>query len=603
LPAFQRDWKWNRRQVVELFDSLRNQYPIGSFLLAKPGEELDLSPRSFKFASSSADTEATAQVVLDGQQRITAGIQLFFATSTEQGTHYFLDIEKLEKLFQEYATNKGETVSTLLDKDHEIKSFIKDLDTDSGYIKSMNRVSDPYARLKSHHQLFTPLLLAERDRDLETYLDSYFEQFPSKKPFFRNVIKPNFQVSNSPLIPYIVIEDTDVTGLSRIFTTLNTSGKLLTPFELVVAILFPQNVRLQEDIEESKQLYPTYYPNMDRTGEIALQTCVLLEKGDPKKSLLPKTLTKAIWVKNRVKAFQSLDKVGKFLSEHLGMPLAKSSAYTPYDSVFCPLASAWSEINVEVLEQSAKKRAIDRLSKYVVGASLSNRYQEGVHNKQKADAAALVDWISSDDDERMPAWLKEVKIPSLKRVAPSGAIGKTILCLLNRRNLRDPITSELVPLGGSEGEDHHIFPTRFVPNLPGWDARTMSANWVLNIMRTTKGTNATYLNSNPREQIMKAQDANQANLSSCLADQAISNDCVQILLKPEKTYTDFFKFIELREIEVQTLISNEFQFAKSNSEPEPFANYAFELWKHRRSRCPFRKLTHVWMAYSSFNRS
>jgi hypothetical protein len=250
------------------------------------------------------------------------------------------------------------------------------------------------------------------------------------------------------------------------------------------------------------------------------------------------------------------------------MPLAKSSAYTPYDSVFCPLASAWGEMNIEALEPSAKKRAINRISKYVVGASLSNRYQEGVHNKQKADATALADWIKSDKDEKMPAWLKEVQIPSLKRVAPAGAIGKTILCLLNRKSLRDPITSELVPLGANDGENHHIFPTRFVPNLPGWDSDTMSANWVLNIMRTTKATNADYLISNPREQVLKAQQVNQANLSSYLADQAISADCLQVLLEPEKTAKDFFKFIELREIEVQTLISNEFQFPKSSAEPE-----------------------------------
>jgi hypothetical protein len=35
---------------------------------------------------------------------------------------------------------------------------------------------------------------------------------------------------------------------------------------------------------------------------------------------------------------------------------------------------------------------------------------------------------------------------------------------------------------------------------------------------------------------------------------------------------------------------------------QPFANYAFELWKCRRGRCPFRERNDVRMAYSGFNR-
>jgi hypothetical protein len=35
---------------------------------------------------------------------------------------------------------------------------------------------------------------------------------------------------------------------------------------------------------------------------------------------------------------------------------------------------------------------------------------------------------------------------------------------------------------------------------------------------------------------------------------------------------------------------------------QPFANYAFELWKRRRGRCPFRERNHVRMAYCGSNR-
>jgi len=81
--------------------------PIGSFLTAKVSTELTYHPEPSRFTNELAEKGSAAQVVLDGQQRITAGIQLFYGTSAEQGTHYFLDIEKLEKRFQTFATDKA----------------------------------------------------------------------------------------------------------------------------------------------------------------------------------------------------------------------------------------------------------------------------------------------------------------------------------------------------------------------------------------------------------------------------------------------------------------------------------------------------------------
>jgi hypothetical protein len=568
LPAFQREWKWKRKQVMELFDSLRNQYPIGSFLTAKVGAELNLSPRAFSFTGDAAKKGSPAQVVLDGQQRITAGIQLFYGTSPDQGTHYFLDVGKLEELFQAYAADKGVFVATLIKDDGAIREFVRQLDADDAYIKALHRVSNPHARLNSHHLLFTPLLLAERDRDLETYLEPYFAKYPDKKAFVRNVVKPHFQLSDSPLVPFILIEDTDIEGLSRIFATLNTTGKLLTPFELVVAILFPQHVDLRDEIEIAKTLYPIHYPNMDPSGEIALQTCVLLEGRDPKKSLLPKTLTKDIWQKNNGKVFEALQSVGEFLSEHMGLPLAETRSYTPYDSVFAPLAFVWGSVDFNALDQVSRKKAFDRVMKYVVAASLVQRYQEGVHNKQKSDAQALASWIESDDDSNAPPWIREATIPALKRVDPAGAIGKTILCLLNRNALRDPITNDPVPLGGTQGQDHHIFPTKFVPTLPGWDKKTMNPNVVLNVMRVMKQTNAEFLSTDPKQQISKARLVNQSKLMELLKLQALSDGCVQVLEKPDKSAADFEEFIRLREIEVQKMLNDEFGFPITSVERE-----------------------------------
>jgi uncharacterized protein with ParB-like and HNH nuclease domain len=55
LPAFQRRWRWKANQVILLFDSLRQGFPIGSFLFIKDTPAIDLGPREFQWASGAAE--------------------------------------------------------------------------------------------------------------------------------------------------------------------------------------------------------------------------------------------------------------------------------------------------------------------------------------------------------------------------------------------------------------------------------------------------------------------------------------------------------------------------------------------------------------------
>jgi uncharacterized protein with ParB-like and HNH nuclease domain len=92
LPAFQREWKWKTSQVILLFDSLRQGFPVGGFLFIKESPPIDLAPRALRGASPSADKANPEHLVLDGQQRITAGLELFHENG---GIHYFLDLNKI----------------------------------------------------------------------------------------------------------------------------------------------------------------------------------------------------------------------------------------------------------------------------------------------------------------------------------------------------------------------------------------------------------------------------------------------------------------------------------------------------------------------------
>ncbi|WP_165313281.1 GmrSD restriction endonuclease domain-containing protein [Rothia halotolerans] len=70
VPEFQRNFRWSRKDVLELFDSILKGYPVGSLLLwrhAAPAASVSLGELHI-----SAPGIAEATWVVDGQQRITA---------------------------------------------------------------------------------------------------------------------------------------------------------------------------------------------------------------------------------------------------------------------------------------------------------------------------------------------------------------------------------------------------------------------------------------------------------------------------------------------------------------------------------------------------
>lgn len=71
VPQFQREFVWERSNIRELFDSIKNNYPIGSILLWKPRERKEW--KSKKMGSYTLPTVEGSQIfVLDGYQRLSS---------------------------------------------------------------------------------------------------------------------------------------------------------------------------------------------------------------------------------------------------------------------------------------------------------------------------------------------------------------------------------------------------------------------------------------------------------------------------------------------------------------------------------------------------
>lgn len=340
-----------------------------------------------------------------------------------------------------------------------------------------------------------------------------------------------------------------VEAISRIFSTLNSTGKLLTPFELVVSILYPQKVNLAADVAVLRELFP-YYAKIDRTGDLLLITIALFDGKETRKASLPKTITVDSYNKHHEAAAEYLNESARLISERVGLGLDESDELLVYPVIFPPAAYVLKEMGVLALDHQQRATALGRLEKWFVGSVLSRRYQQSTHDKQAKDKVEMLPWLAGSDSD-MPTWFNETYIVNLRGADPSGAAGKLLQALMNARAISDPLTGLPVGVGSAKrtSSKHHIFPSRFVPSLPGWNKNKDRSDLALNIMFCEQSTNASFLHLDPATQITLAIKAlgSENKAREIYLSHGITSKAFDILAKPNKTREDFYDFIAERE--------------------------------------------------------
>ena len=553
LPEFQRPWRWSRARVLRLFDSIRKDYPIGGFLTLEASDKINLSPRLFEGIDTAESN--LKSYVLDGQQRITAGLALCKGTG---GTHYFLDLQKL--------WDKAQSEGIDFDDRDALRAFADDLDEEDEYIRARRRASNP-DNLIDGGLLWTPNLT-----DDFMFSDAkvrYLRLNPDKDKFMERLVWPYFRIGSDPTVSVTELDsDMPVEAITRVFETLNTSGQRLTPVEIVVAVLFAQGIHLRQDLDEFHDL-TSYYKNMDSTGEMFLQVVALLDEKNSRRSKLPKTITSVNYTKFRNDAADCLERAGEFLSERFGIGLDVNDALVPYPAMLPPLGIALAEIERRYTRPGPEKAHWqESLERWFVGSVLEQRYTESQPSTQMSDTEGLLDWIRNGE-EYAPRWLNDVRIRSFDNVNPTGAIGKLVTCMMSREKPMDPLNRE--PVGGrgkdiSSAQSHHIFPRAFCEqHLPEWRASDNS-NLALNVMPLTKETNRDWSKMDPMNQVTAVRNAWPSDWLRFYHPFFLNERCLEILQKPGKTRADFYDFISERGRLVQQYIADKWGFA-SDTEP------------------------------------
>lgn len=113
VPPFQRDFVWDRKNIIKLFDSIRKGYPIGTLFLWRPAVQSDWDGIS-KLGSYSIPKKSSQDFyVLDGFQRLST---LFGCLVNHEQTELECDESMWEHLFNLYYDAKEDTFTYLPSK-------------------------------------------------------------------------------------------------------------------------------------------------------------------------------------------------------------------------------------------------------------------------------------------------------------------------------------------------------------------------------------------------------------------------------------------------------------------------------------------------------
>lgn len=170
IPLFQRDFVWEKKQILDLFDSISKGYPIGSILLWHPKNK-----DSYRYSKRVVDNEIFENTeldyfILDGRQRLTT----FYGCLYEQNepNEKFKVFYNLETEIFEYPSTTKKAVYLvplpdlydtfkLLDKLQEIQEKIQDKEIARKYIMRAKKINSVFQGYQIGELLFENYTLDE----------------------------------------------------------------------------------------------------------------------------------------------------------------------------------------------------------------------------------------------------------------------------------------------------------------------------------------------------------------------------------------------------------------------------------------------------------
>lgn len=423
IPPLQRPFVWKSEQVIELLESIYNEYPIGSILLWETNMELPSTRNIAGFDLPRKPESHPFYYVLDGQQRLSSLYGIFCenrSQSVQQEEDYRVDVSVFDISFE-----------------FSSKSFVSKGDKKKG---------QEYLDMQS---LFQTGPFLQKTKSLSAGNVTLAEDLLSKFS--------NYE------IPVIITKKRELKEVGSIFERVNNTGKRLDLFDLMVAITWSENFHLHDKFKHIQKLLKN--KNFSGIKNKILLQCLsaIINKSSKIGSI---TNLKQVEVQENIHLLnRSIELTIDYLSNELSV---KTINLLPHAHQIVPLCYFFSKA---ARVDSVQKKAINE---WFVKTSFSNRYSASTDQHINEDVESFEQLLSGNQDafKKINYTVTSEQLKNTK-FSRSNPFTRAFIVILARKTPLDLTNGIKVDCGDAlssfnKKEYHHIFPQAFLGGQKGW---------------------------------------------------------------------------------------------------------------------------------------
>lgn len=441
LPMFQREFVWEKEQSSKLIDSILKGFPIGTFIFWKTKEEL----RSYKEVGNHKLPETPkgdyVQYILDGQQRITSL----------------------------YAIRKGIRI-TKDGKEVDYRDIFINLDHDPENDEQIVVTE----RLEEKHYVSVHDVLS---KPLGTFYKTLSHEQADQVEAYKNKLT-NYDFST------ITIKDYPIEVACEVFSRINTGGKALTVFEIMVAKTYDETKGfdlaekyelLRDGSDDEKECLTA--AKFETLPESIIMQCVaaITLRAVRSKDILKIRRETFIsnWEPMKSALFMAID----FIRSELRVPV---SQLVPYPALLVPLAYFFHATG----NKKPGNDQVRLLEQFFYWVGLTERYSSATESKLGEDFNKM-DSIVKGAMPSYPSTELSITPQAIEETwfSAGNAYCKAILCLLAYQQPKSFDTNGVVILDNSNlkiassRNYHHFFPKAYLASA----AKDKEPNLIANI--------------------------------------------------------------------------------------------------------------------------
>ncbi|MFH8389922.1 DUF262 domain-containing protein [Streptomyces sp. NPDC018036] len=463
IPDFQRSFVWDPKRTVELLKSIISRYPAGTLLTWEQSTSVKFGSRPF--AGAPEPQKEPKRLVLDGQQRLTALYQALTGTGDYQ---FFMKVWPFIDRGQGVLLNLEDVDldNALMAYDLSGRMRFDPLDEAWQISKGVFPIA-AYDRLRPWFKKLARSV--EEDRDAADQLEELLNQF--RDTYLQPLDSYAFPVVDLPV-------STSLVAVCNIFETLNKSGKVLGPFELLTAKYYPTGVHLRDMWDTACQQYPLLVDFAVDPYSV-LQAISLRSRGSAQRfdvlNRLDASSVREHW-NGTVAAFAD---VLDMLKRECGVI---SAQWLPYSMTVVPMAAVYPE--VAQLRSQYRVSARERLRQYYWCTVFTENFDQGANSQAGADYKLLRGWVVGESQEA-PEAVAEFNLTDydlLSARANRKALFRGFVTLLIQSGAKDFLTAQAITSLDPASfilDGARVFPKSWI-ETPGNNPEGHSSELILN---------------------------------------------------------------------------------------------------------------------------